>query len=687
MKSIVIFSGTTEGRALSEMLSKERIYHTVCVASEYGRDVMEKSDFARIHVGRMDAGEMIKFLSEVSKGQETVLADATHPYAVEASANIRKAAEELGIKIIRVGRASKDVSFTEGLRYADIVECANALKCLPGNILLTTGSKELHTFCTEVPEATRARTYVRVLPSEESLTLCRQEGIEPRHIIAMQGPFGTELNEAIIKQYDIKHLVTKDSGDAGGFREKAEAAKNCKIQLHVIDRPESDEGMSPLDAFLLITGKEAGDLAAEMEISLIGTGMGGHECLTINAAESIAESDAVFGAKRLVDGISHPNKHVMYLPDDIIPLLDKERPKRAVVLFSGDTGFYSGARKMAAAIRKWNPKVSVKSLPGISSFSYLAAKLGESYDDAALFSIHGRSAQENIDKLLETVRIHEKTFVLLSGAEDLAVIAKRLIDSGLEGEICAGSDLSYECEEIHRLTFKEALSYKHSGIVCAFIYNDNPGSPASSDAKGEGRDSCVSVNPQRKPILNIRRDKEFIRSDIPMSKECIRHESIIRLGLKKGDIFFDVGGGTGSVAIEAASLSPEIDVYTIEKNSDALALIKQNVQSFNLGNVTVVEGDAINVLHDMPAPDCVFIGGSGGTLSQIVEILHAKKTGIRFVINAVSLETIEEVRELLKRYQPPDEEAVMLSVTDIIKAGSHHLLKNQNPVWIFSFTI
>ena len=196
-----------------------------------------------------------------------------------------------------------------------------------------------------------------------------------------------------------------------------------------------------------------------------------------------------------------------------------------------------------------------------------------------------------------------------------------------------------------------------------------------------------NLNPLKRPLINVKKDSDFIRDKVPMTKECIRHESIIRLGLRKGDTFYDIGGGTGSVAIEAASLDLSLQVYTIEKKKEAVELIRENIKKADVPNVEVLEGDAVDLLDDMPKPDAVFIGGSGGQLSEIVSMLHSKGEGIRFVINAVSLETIEEVREVIKKYEPDDEETVMISVSDVKKLGSYHMLQGQNPIWICSFTI
>ena len=174
---------------------------------------------------------------------------------------------------------------------------------------------------------------------------------------------------------------------------------------------------------------------------------------------------------------------------------------------------------------------------------------------------------------------------------------------------------------------------------------------------------------------------------IPMTKECVRHESILRLSLREGDILYDIGGGTGSVAIEAASIHPSLQVYSIEKKHEAAELIRENTRKLNTGNVTVIEGEAAEELTHLPDPDCVFIGGTGGSLAQIMEILTGKKRGIRYVVNAVSLETMEEVRKILQAYSPVRQNAVLLSASDILKTGEYHMLHANNPVAIFSFTI
>ena len=671
MKKIIIFSGTTEGRTLSTLLTQRRVPHVVCVASAYGGEMMEDSTFAELHIGRMDAVEMKQFLSARISGGEGMVVDATHPYATEVTANIKQAAETLGVSYLRVVRGASDAAPGDMAVYSDIRACAEAMDQTTGNILLTTGSKELRAYCAVVSEETRKRTYVRVLPTMSSLEQCISEGIEGDHIIAMHGPFTRECNEAILRQYDIRHLVTKDSGTAGGFLAKAEAAEAATVQLHVIARPVEEEGVSLKEAerVLLSLLSECQESGSIPEVSIVGMGMGSSGCRLLMAEEALHAADAVFGASRLLEGlkdIPEVRKYAMYRAEEIIPVLERECFNRVVILYSGDTGFYSGARKMLRALKEWKPDLQVEMFPGISSFSYLAAKLGESYEDAALFSLHGKNSEADFGALLGEVRHHSKVFALLSGPEDVPEIAKRLLAAGIEGSISVGTDLSGEGEQIDTYSLSEAESFRREGVSTVLIRNSVP---------------------EKRVLLPVKRDTEFLRDRIPMTKECIRHESILRLELREGDVLYDIGGGTGSVAIEAAALSSSLKVYTIERKPEAAALIRENLKNTGTENVTVIEGEAPAALSGLPKPDAVFIGGSGGNLREILETLTAMGTGTRYVINAVSMETIGEIRELLKDYPAEDERTVMIAVSDVREVGSHHLLQAQNPVWIFSFSI
>ena len=226
MKRIVIFSGTTEGRALSYRLADADASVTVSVATPYGAEEQGAHSGVTVLVGRKNEAEMAALL-----GGEVLCVDATHPYAAEASRNIRAACAAANVPYRRLLRRE---SGAEDAVYAKSAsEAAAYLRDKSGNVLLATGSKELGAFAS----IDTLRLYPRVLPSREGIAACEAAGIPHRNIIAMQGPFTQALNEAILRQFSIAWLVTKDGGAAGGFPEKAAAAKAVGARLVVLRRP------------------------------------------------------------------------------------------------------------------------------------------------------------------------------------------------------------------------------------------------------------------------------------------------------------------------------------------------------------------------------------------------------------------------------------------------------------------
>ena len=677
MKKLVIFSGTTEGRRLSEQLIEAGVAHTVCVASEYGRDLMRADPLLSLHTGRMNAEEMTAFLSAGGFGGEGTVVDATHPYASEVSANIRKAADALGCRYIRVLRRESELPKEKVSLYENAASCAAALNHCPGNILLTTGSKELHTFCGQISDETRARLYVRVLPTEESLSLCLEAGIDPKKIIAMHGPFSAEMNLALLRQYEIRHLVTKESGEAGGFGDKVRAASRADVFLHVISRPPEETGISVEQALCELLGskegkaaKKAGDRSGPEEagicITLAGIGMGSPAGMTEEVKRALAEAEIVFGAPRLLRELPSDVCFSMYRPSDIIPVLERVRPRRALILFSGDSGFYSGARSMREALLSWRKDLVIRTLPGISSVSALAAKAGVNYDDAAIFSIHGRKDPHALHQLLQSIRCHARTFVLLSGDEDVRDLGSMLLAQRKEVRILIGSDLSSESEKILEFTPAEAASFQGQGILTALVLNETY---------------------EKRSLLPLLEDEDVLRGQTPMTKASVRHECVIRLGLREGDVVYDIGSGTGSVALEIAALDPSLTVYAFEKNEKACGLIRENIRRLHAGNVDLIEGEAPEAFADTRTPDRVFIGGSGGRLPEILAALRARRHPMRCVLTAVTLETMAEASRLIGESGVTDLEMIQLQSNPLREIGRYHLFQAQNPVLIASFTL
>ena len=226
---IVIFSGTTEGRELSYRLADQGAEVIVSVATEYGNEEQGQRPGITTLTGRLAAEGMRELLSNAD-----LCVDATHPYAVQVTRDLRKICGETGVEYRRLMRRGSGWTDGEGILAENAAEASAFLSETEGNILLTTGTKELNCFHNLDP----VRLYPRILPTHEGLSACETLGIPHRNIIAIQGPFSRELNEAVIRQYQIKWLVTKDGGIPGGFPEKVQAAEATGTKLIVIRRPE-----------------------------------------------------------------------------------------------------------------------------------------------------------------------------------------------------------------------------------------------------------------------------------------------------------------------------------------------------------------------------------------------------------------------------------------------------------------
>lgn len=687
MSRILIFAGTTEGRKLSERLCERGIEHTVCVATEYGEIVLQENPLAHVHMGRMDSEGMRSFFAQQKC---KLIVDATHPYADVVTENIKQAVYAFNkahavtdnqayscisenIEYVRLKRDTDISADYDNIRYFEDNEaCARALNNTDGNILLTTGSKELSVYCKT--SDVRERLYVRVLPGLESIRLCMNNDITGKHILALQGPFSTQLNEALIDQYDIRCLVTKKSGAAGGFIEKIAAAKNKSIPVYIVGQSGKDDGMSFEAVCEYIDSKYIDSKYNKLHIMLAGIGMGNDACMTKAVSDAIESADILLGASRMIEKYSAKiEKKPYYLAEQIIPYLheiceDTAKISNVLILFSGDTGFYSGSRKLYMAIKneisegKLNADVSI--LPGISSVSYMAAAVGETYSDAYICSIHG----VKLSNITSRISRYAKTFMLMSGVKDVNMLGQLLSSDeryGLQkSSVTVGYQLSYPDENISVLSPQECTKLQREGLYICMIKNPNP--------------VAANVTPHI-------RDAEFIREKVPMTKEEIRYVSICKLNLKSDSVLYDVGSGTGSIAVEAASLSDDMEVYAIEQKENAVQLITQNKKKHGLENIHVINAKAPDGMENLPVPTHAFIGGSSGNLKEIIKALKEKNPHIRIVINAISMETICEIKEILAAYDVKNEDIVQLQVSRSKQIGHYHLMQAENPVWICSF--
>lgn len=235
MSEVLIFGGTTEGRMLAEFCDIKMIPAAVSVTTEYGAGLLPQSEYIRELVGNLDTEKIINL---ISTGDFSVVIDATHPFARNASANIKNACAAVGMRCIRLLREPAEI---RGKVFNSIQEIVEYLNENNKRVLVTTGGNSVAEY-TKVNDFAKRLT-VRLLPADGVAERCKSLGYLPHNLIFEKGPFTVEQNIEHIRRSGAEILVTKESGAAGGFPEKAEAAEYCSIQLVTLRRP-AEEGYS-----------------------------------------------------------------------------------------------------------------------------------------------------------------------------------------------------------------------------------------------------------------------------------------------------------------------------------------------------------------------------------------------------------------------------------------------------------
>ena len=654
MEKICVFAGTTEGRKLVEFLATQPVLVTACVATEYGETLLSPAENLTISACRLTEEEMEALFR--ADGFDLVV-DATHPYAAAVTENIASACARTGTEYLRLLRGGSGV-FEGAVYVPDIPHAVDFLNQTEGNILLTTGSKELLLY-RDITDFTH-RVYARVLPMDSSLDACRRAGLVPAHVIAMQGPFSKELNVAMLQAIQARYLVTKDGGSTGGFAEKAEAAEETGVTLVVIGRPPQREGLSLSDTITLLCRRFG--LVFQPQVTVVGIGPGNPRATTEEVRDAVRQADCVVGARRMLESTAQSGQPVFdAVTSDSIAAYIHAHPEfhSFAVVMSGDTGFYSGTKKLLPLLTGCRVRV----LPGLNSLSYLCARLGRSYEDVVPVSAHGRALA-----LAAVLRVHRRVFALVGGEDGVTRLCRQLVETGWGGaSVAVGERLSYPEEKITVGTAEELAQRSFQPLSAVLI-------------EREGTDAVVT------PGLP---DDWFLRGGsasgvVPMTKSEVRAVCLSKLRLPDDAVCWDIGAGTGSVSVEMALQAYRGQVYAVEHREDALELLEENRRRFAAENLTIVSGFAPEACCQLPAPTHAFIGGSSGNIREIIAKLLEKNPKVRIVATAVSLESLAELTACQTAFPFNETEVISLTVARSRQAGAYHLMNGQNPVYVFT---
>ena len=394
-----------------------------------------------------------------------------------------------------------------------------------------------------------------------------------------------------------------------------------------------------------------------MQVTLASLGGGRPETMTAECAAALKDAQCILGARRLLEHLPQGctgRRIAAVRPQEVLDAV-LAQGGRCVVVYSGDAGFYSGARGLLPLLAERD--IPTRVLPGISSVQLLSARLGLPWQDWELVSAHGVDCD-----VVAAVSKGKPAFFLTGGALGPGEICHSLTQAGLGGlSVTVGQDLSAPEEKIVFGTAAE-LAGRSFPSLSVLLAEAAPRPPARCPGLPDG---------------------SFLRGDVPMTKQEVRAAALAKLGVRPADTLWDVGAGTGSVSVELALAAPQGRVYAVECEAAACALIRENKERFSAWNLQLVEGRAPQALRDLPIPDAVFIGGTKGSMEEIVELALSKNRSARVCISAIAVETLSAAVAALTG-RGLEVQVTQIAVSRTRPAGGLHLLMANNPTFLIA---
>ncbi len=473
----------------------------------------------------------------------------------------------------------------------------------------------------------------------------------------------------------------------------------------------------------------------KMKVTLIGAGPGSPEMISGQAAAVLSSADLILGSGRLLKSLGQTAASVMteaVRTEEIMACVRQCNAQNICVLFSGDSGFYSGAVALLPLLEQEGIETEV--LPGISSVQLMAARLKMPWQDWELVSAHGVSCDA-----ADCVRkaAGRPVLFLTGGRGSAEELCRQLTRAGMGAvSVIAGIKLSAPDENIIYSTAAELADNEIDTPNLLLVLSDGAAVPSGQEEayhaarsgdesdenesssgrqkevfyaarSGDESDENESSSVRQREVFHAARsgddgsgenpsssagqnivyrasgipDDEFIRGNVPMTKQEVRSVICGKLGIRPGMCCWDVGAGTGSVGIEMAMQGCR--VWAVEKDDEACRLIRLNREHFDQQSLSLVQGRAPEILKNLPKADAVFIGGSGGALQEILKEVRRLCPSAAVCVSAISLETLNVAEQLLD--QPGyDTDIVQIAVSRARKTGQLHMLMAQNPVFLIT---
>lgn len=382
------------------------------------------------------------------------------------------------------------------------------------------------------------------------------------------------------------------------------------------------------------------------DVVIVGCGLGSPQSLTVEAAEAVRSAERLIGSERLLEALAPPGaqKVVRLRNKDIVAEVIGHPGERIAILVAGDPGFFSTARTLTRELGG-----SVRVIPGISSFSAICDRLRIPEDEVRCLRMEGRPSADIVYDISRA-----KYACLLTGdAESTMRLLNMLHEEGLGGLHAAlGADLGQPDEQIIEDSADGLREMRLPDLSTLLISNPDWA---------------------RYTVIGLP-DEAFFRGTVPMTKFEVRNIAASKLEIAATDVIYDIGGGTGSVSVELSRRAYLGRIYSVERLPEALYLLNKNRRHLRAFNIEIVGGEAPEALRDLPAPDKVFIGGSGGRIEEIIEATLQKNPRAAIAATAATLETLSAARDAFEEHG---------CRTEVIQVGASRLVSRGNAYTMF----
>ena len=393
-------------------------------------------------------------------------------------------------------------------------------------------------------------------------------------------------------------------------------------------------------------------------IAIIGIGLGLQD-MPVQSLRKVAEAHVLVGGRRhLALFPEHTGEKIQIAKDAaarVKKLKKKLSGKSVAVLASGDPNFHG----IAALFYDNFPKEEISVFPNCTAFQAAFARIQEPWDDAVFVSVHGRRINA-----LDGIARKSGTFVVYcDGVNTPAAVSAYLLENDRLLDSCkvwVFDNLGAQGEKIFAGSLMQARRLKNTALSMMIIKNDTP---------------CII------PSIGIA-DSALVHRRGMITKRDVRLAALARLELMGASVLWDIGAGSGSVSIEAANLYPGISAFAVEKDARRFRELKKNIMKFRLPNITAIQGSAPAAFADLPSPDRIFIGGSGGELVAILKQAKLRlKTGGCIVVNCVIIDSLEAVIACFKKWKWCYE-VTSMQLAHLSSGQKPEMLRAENPVFI-----